>query len=102
MAKTLTIRLDRAGSELIEWTKDATYQSTASKAVMEGLRRYRQQAEREAAMRADAAQRRERYADREQEIINTSRGLLRLAQNMRHDVNTWTSEDSGQHKIDLP
>lgn len=102
MAKTLTIRLDRAGSELVEWAKEATMQNTASKAVLESLARYRRQEEREAALRAEAESRRERFEDYASEIRNTGQRLKRLEEAMREEAMQWRREDSGQQRMELP
>ena len=94
MAKTLTLRLTDADQvDLVEWVKRATWESTASKAIFEGLRRLRDQEEREADLVQARVKRKDRYEVRRSEVREAGYRLMRLSDLMAQEVQDWDRED---------
>lgn len=87
--RTITLRLSAADADLIEACKCLTGHATASRAVLEAARRYRDQHQREAGLRAELDRRRERYDARAAELQESSRTLARLASLIREEARTW-------------
>ena len=90
MAKTLTIRLSDRDADLVEWAKEATWQNTASKAMLEGLRRYREQYE--AGREAELC---EALAARRDGLRSFARRVIRLAGVMSEQARLWEADDNG-------
>ena len=101
MAKTLTLRLSDADAELVEWAKDVTLQSTATKAVLEGLARYRKQAEREGTLLAQLRNRMDSHALKSDQLREQAGVLRRMALMMDSDVRSWNWEANDQQNIKL-
>lgn len=101
MAKTLTLRLDQRDAELVEWAKEQTWHGTASKALLECVRRYQRQSEREAELVAEIERRRTRYEARQQDVMQAGRDLMRLGSLIAEECRTWAKKDAGQRELHL-
>lgn len=99
MAKTLMLRPDDEGANLVDWCKGATYEATATRALLEAARRYKRQAEREANLRGVATKRKERYQARREKVREAGYSLMRLSDMMAQEVRDWGTEDNRQITI---
>lgn len=101
MAKTLTLRLGLADAELVEWAKDVTLETTATKAVLAALRRYRQQAKREGEYLASLRGRLDAHKLKADQLRDQARLLRRIGDMMDSDCRRWEWEANGQENIKL-
>ena len=91
--RTLTLRLKENDADLVEWAKDATYERTASKAVIECVKRYKNQAEREAQQKAEQVRRRKRLESRTGQIDEVGIQLSRILAAMARDNREMRAQD---------